>query len=147
MKTVEKKNKKGRVEELVFYDDEGKLVLNDFGVAKKTLAYDATGNVIEERFYGLAGEAVLCKVFRCARIARSYRVSDEGRVVEERYYGLNGEPVTDAYGTAGRVWIYDIYDCPIEERYFGLAEEPVVHRMYGCAKTKRSFDASHRVIE
>ncbi len=147
MKTMEQRNKRGQVEEFAYSDAEGKPMLNDWGVAKKRLAYDANGNVIEERFYGLAGEPVLSKVCRCTRIARSFRESDAGRVVEERYYGLCGEPVTDTYNTAGRVWLYDIHDCPIEDRCFGLAEEPVVHKMYGCAKTKRTFDANNRFME
>lgn len=147
MKAVEKKNKKGLIEETSYYGDNGKPVLNEFGFAKKTNAYDANGNVIEERFYGVAGEPVLCKVSRCTRIARSYRVTDSGKVVEERYYGLSGKPVKDAYGTAGRMWIYDTHDCPLEDSCFGLSDEPVVHKMYGCAKTIRVFNANNRLIE
>lgn len=68
MKTVGQRNKKGRVEEYAYYDAEGKPMLNDYGFAKITLAYDANGNVIEERFYGLCGEPVT-KVVRCERSA------------------------------------------------------------------------------
>lgn len=147
MTIVERKNEMGFVEELAFFDGKGNPMLNDWGFARKILAYDANGNVIEERFYGLAGEPVLSNVFRCARIARSHRVDDNGRVVEERYYGLSGEPVLDAYGTAGRVWIYDVFGCGTEDISIGLADEPVVHKMYGCARTKRMFNSEHRIIE
>lgn len=147
MKTVAKNNKKGLAEETSYYGDTGKPALNDSGFAKKTNAYDAKGNVIEERFYGVAGEPVLSKVYRCSRIARSHRVTDNGRVVEERYYGLAGRPVTDAYGTAGRMWIYDTHDCPVEDRCFGVSDEPVAHKLYGCAKTIRVFNANNRLVE
>lgn len=147
MKTIEKKNKTDRVTEIAYVDDGSKPMLNDCGVAKKTLAYDANGNVIEERFYGVAGEPVLRKVCRCARTARSHHVTDEGRVVEERYYGLSGEPVTDAYGCAGRVWLYDIRGCNYEHRCFGLAEELVTHRLYGYARAVRTFDDKGRIVK
>ena len=142
MKRIEKKNKMGRVTEIAFYDGDDKPMSN--GVAKKTLAYDANGNVIEERFYSVTG----VKVFRFTRIARSHQVTDEGQeVVEERYYGLSGEPVIDAYGTAGRTWLYDSRGCNYEQRCFGLTEELVVHRLFGYARLVRTFDDKGRIVK
>ena len=58
MNTMVERNRTGQMEEFNYCDEEGRPVLNDYGIAKKTQEYDDKGNIDEERFYGLSGETV-----------------------------------------------------------------------------------------
>jgi hypothetical protein len=125
------------------YDKQGNPILTTYigptliakGYAEVLSSYDADGNVTEETYYGVNGEAVLCEG---GYHGYSAEYDGQGNTTFT-YLGLNDKPmpIPDGFLTMKRG--YDARGNVTHEAYYGIHSEPVLSKENGY----HGFDAAY----
>lgn len=134
---------RGRVLGYVYVDALGNPTSYWGDVFEKRVKLDASGTVIEERFFGQRGQAVLGQS-GAHRV--EHLVDTHGLELERRYFDTEGQPME--VNRAGIVRSkYDDFGNPIELAYFTLDGRPVVELEVGAAVVRKTRDERGNEVE
>ena len=125
------------------YGVDGKLCLDNYGVAKWTAKYDDRGNSIETAFYGVDGNPCLSNQ-GFAKVTEKY--DNRGNCIETAFYGVNGKLCLSNQGFAKATQKYDDRGNRIEISYFDADGNPCLSNQ-GCAKWTAKYDDRGNIIE
>jgi len=134
---------KGRTTRLEHVDTQGQLMLLGPEAAAE-LDYDAGGNPIEMRFYGV--DSQLTNTDFTGAIMRMQNDA-RGNLLQVSFFDPGGKPAAPAgIGAQSVRFQYDARDRQIEKAYFGLDQQPVVIPSGGYAIKRLQRDERGNVL-
>jgi serine/threonine protein kinase len=164
----------GNAVELATYSAEETPLVRD-GFFRSLVKHDGSGNPVEVRFLGPAGQPAM-SVAGFARVTRTcdarghftlteyfdaedrpvvsrqgfarvaQQFDDRGNTLGERYFGLDGRPALHVDGYASFRAAYDDLGQRTLEEFFGVDGKPALHKD-GFARIARSFDERGNLVE
>ena len=134
----------GRETERTYYDGNGRPAVDESaGFARKSVEYDAAGNIVLTCFYDGKGSLMVHPSLGYAKMTEEY--DDAGRSLCYRYYGPDDMPmVNPAEGYAACRQVYDAEGRLLERTFRDAQDRPVVSPRLGYARLVHEYDAEGR---
>jgi hypothetical protein len=107
--------------------------------------YDPQGGVIEDAYFGPAGEPALNEQGYSRKV---YTKDDRGSDIETAYFGIDGSPILNDRGFTRAKIVYDDLGREIEWSYLGVRGEPVIGKNYNAYhRAARKLDPRGNPVE
>lgn len=147
------------------------------GIHRTCKTYNDVGNVVEERYFGVDGNAAASKngyaieriVYDNSQneIMRAFfdsngrpaidlsagmhitckTYNEAGNVLEECYFGVDGKPIVLESGYASKRMQYDDREDEVECAFFDANDQPALDKVVGAHRICRTYDGGGRVVE
>ena len=114
---------RGKVLELMFFDERGEPVLNSEGYSVQKFEYDRYGNETFSAFFDTVGKPTFSKQNRAARVEAKYDRS--GNATEISWFDTEGKLTQNASGIARLENTYDERNKLVEFRQFAASGQPL----------------------
>ncbi len=127
-----KNNRKGLIEEAVFYDENGEESEQYHGYSKIKYAYDSIGNQTEVKYFNSQHVPVLYDGLY-AKICVAY--DEFSHVISIKKYDINGKPATDENGIYATEAEYNRQGAVVRMSFFGKDGKPSIGGNFDASRT------------